>query len=900
MRFVFAHVFCISVSLASAASAVEIMAGAFSGEPYGIATIEIPLEIPIVGAPLPPLEIRDTENRVHYPVSADIRTKAVRPSEQPVPPPGQGRLLGRLGNLIREIGSGNEELEQTVTRRVMFVFTGDAPLTVQLSDSRRVLGEYQVVPTRDESLRQRQLGDWWLAYTNRAQQQIASADYPPWVETYLVAMLSGRLNQPLPSWFLQDSSADEDQLVNTIKLIVGVEEISNQVFRRAVSGRVGDQLAATLPLPAPPKWVAHPSDMLLDEARLSTIETEPMASRVPSECFYIRYGSFANYMWFLDLANEYGGDISRMITLRGIKDDSAKRIEEQLHLTTTELSRMLGPSVIEDQAIIGRDLYFTEGASLGVMFKSSQPFLLGTSLRNDRSTLESKDDSVLLSDEKIGDRTVSFMRTPDNRVRSFLVEDGEYFFVTNSRTLAQRFLEVGAGGPSLASTTPFRLARQLVPLSRDDTVFAFFSPEMMQGLVDPKYLIELRRRMYAKAEIAMVHLAQLAARNEGQILQSADELVQAGYLPQQFGARSDGSGTIIVGSSVLDSSRGRRCNFLPIADASVESATSEESAWYEQIASQYDTRFNQVDPIMFGVRREAVEGAPGIERLIAHAEIAPWDPAKYGKLSQYLGPPTQVAMKFASDDIVAVQAHVASEQLGPPTHLFAAIKDTVPPDPESFDGIIRSYLALREIPGYLGAWPQPGALDRLPLGLGRGQPVGPGMNRLIGGLYRYSGGGFSILSFQPELLEATLPHIAAVDVPDTAQVRLHVGNLAGSQLSNWINRQLYSRADETSRAGASFLNLLSHQLKVPPDQVSQAARDVLGTELQCSLGGEYVFDKDLQRWTSTSYLDDPSSGQVPAGYVAPFMVWFRGMDATLTQYADRLVADTVVDVARKP
>ncbi len=900
MRSVFALIFCVSITSARVSSAVEIMAGAFLGEPYGIAAIEIPLEIPIVGEPLPPLEIRDTQNRVLYPVSSDVRTKAVRPSDQPVPKPGQGRLLGRLGNLIREIGNGDNELEQTVSRRVMFVFHGDAPLTIQLSDSRRVFGEYQIVPTRDETQRQRQLSDWWLAYTTRAQQQIAAAGYPTWVETYLVAMLSGRLNQPLPNWFLQKTSSDDDQLVDTIKLIAGVEEISDRVFRQAVAGGVGNRSEATLPLPPPPKWVANPSDMLLDEASLAAIEVEPMATRVPPECFYIRYGSFANYMWFRDLTNEYGGDISRMATLRGVKDDSAARIEQQLNLTTTELSRMLGPSVIEDQAIVGRDLYFTDGASLGVMFKSSQPFLLRTSLRNDRATLASKDDSVTLSDEKIGDRTISFLRTADNRVRSFLVEDGEYFFVTNSRTLAQRFLEVSAGSPSLASTTSFRLARQLMPLSRGDTVFAFFSPEMMQGLVDPKYLIELRRRMYAKAEIAMVHLAQLASATEGASLQASDALVGAGFLPKHFGERSDGSGTIIVGSNVLDSSRGRRGVFLPIADASVESVTNEESAWYQQIAAQYDTRFNQVDPIMLGVRRDSVDGVPGIERLTIHAEIAPWEPAKYGKISQYLGPPTQVAMKFAPDDIVAVQAHVASEQLGPPTHLFAAIKDSVPPDPESFDGIIKSYLALRGIPGYLGAWPQPGALDRLPLGLGRGQPVGPGMNRLIGGLYRYSGGGFSIVSFQPELLEATLPHIAAIDVPDPAQARVHVGNLAGSQLSNWVNSQLYSRADETSRAGASFLNLLSQQLKVPPDQVTQAARDVLGTELQCSLGGDYVFDKDVQHWTSTSYLGNLSSGQVPAGYVAPFMVWFRGMDATLTQYADRLVADTVIDVARRP
>ena len=57
---------------------------------------------------------------------------------------------------------------------------------------------------------------------------------------------------------------------------------------------------------------------------------------------------------------------------------------------------------------------------------------------------------------------------------------------------------------------------------------------------------------------------------------------------------------------------------------------------------------------------------------------------KYGELANQLGPPTRTVMRFAPDDIVSVQGHVASDWLGPPTHLFAAIKDTNPPDPSRF------------------------------------------------------------------------------------------------------------------------------------------------------------------------------------------------------------------------
>ena len=194
---------------------------------------------------------------------------------------------------------------------------------------------------------------------------------------------------------------------------------------------------------------------------------------------------------------------------------------------------------------------------------------------------------------------------------------------------------------------------------------------------------------------------------------------------------------------------GQRGTFLPIPDNPVDRVTASESLWYSEIAAAFQQQFQSLDPIFVGVQRQPIEveaaaGESGNvserrERVVIHAEIAPWQPSSYGTLAKQLGPPTQVAIRFSPDDIVALQAHVASEQLGPPTHLFAAIKDSTPPRPEQFDGIFSSYRAIKTLPGYLGAYPQPGILDRLPLGLGRGQPVGPGMSRLLGGVYRFTG-----------------------------------------------------------------------------------------------------------------------------------------------------------------
>ncbi len=97
--------------------------------------------------------------------------------------------------------------------------------------------------------------------------------------------------------------------------------------------------------------------------------------------------------------------------------------------------------------------------------------------------------------------------------------------------------------------------------------------------------------------------------------------------------------------------------------------------------------------------------------------------------------------------------------IGRPTedyHLFAGVKDMVPPAPEETKGLISILRALQAVPGYIGAWPMPGLLDQLPLGLGGGPPDITGYSRLIGGLWRWQGAGFSLLSFDRSIIENTI------------------------------------------------------------------------------------------------------------------------------------------------
>jgi len=922
----------VAVPGARPAAALQTVTMAVTGTPYGVARIEIPLAEALRDGPLPPLEVTDSQQRILYPVTRDIQAP-VAPRPRQLNPAdaaaiGNGRLLRRIGDLVRDFSE--EPGSVTVAREVIFLFHGDQPLRVQLSIP-DVAGRTELLltpaPAASANTHSQVLTQWWRAYTAALQRQIDQADYPPIVESYLIALLSGRLDLPLPDGFLEDATQGDASVWSTLDLIAGTEAIQTSILRRAAAGVAGPADIAHLPLPEAPRWAISqspavdptepaaelpPADAPAAEAPQAAdqavAELEPAASRVPPECFYLRFGSFANYIWFRDLSEEYGGDISRMVTLRGVENDSAKRLEGQLILQTSELSRILGESVIEDQVLMGRDLFLADGASLGVLFRARNMFLLRRSLDSDRNARLAADPSLTQQMVRIEGQDVPFISSPDNRVRSFLAVDGNYIFVSNSETLVKRFFEVGRGGQSLAQTPEFRLARQLLPLARNDSVFAYFSPEMLRGLVGPDYLIELRRRLQSSAEMALVRIARLAAAAESQPLWEIDDLVDAGFLPLGFGHRADGSGLITVGEQMVDSLRGRAGSFLPIADVVTQAVTADEDQWYRSIAEYHSTQWRQMDPIMMALRRSAVPDVPDLERLDVHVEVAPWSPDQYGSIARQLGPPTRVKIDFAPDDIIAAQAHVVSDQLGgsiPPHHLFAAIKDTVPPTPEQFDGILKTYGTLRSLPGYVGAWPFPGVLDRLPLGLGRGQPAGPGMTRLVGGLYRFQGGGFSVLSFQPEILQSSLPHIVADEADDLAQVRIRAGNLAGSQLESWANTELYQRAAASSRAGADLLGLLTRQLRVDRTEALATASLLLGGNLQDPLGGSYVLaspEKTVthqNQWVSTAWPNGVLANSPPPDYLAPVLGWFRGGQASVTQLDDRISADIQIDVRRQ-
>jgi hypothetical protein len=668
--------------------------------------------------------------------------------------------------------------------------------------------------------------------------------------------------------------------------------------------RPGDTLADQ-PLPGPPaaKPLAIPDTP-------SDVKIEPIALRVPEESFYIRFGSFANYRWLRALLTEFGGELRNMIAPNGLDYDQNDRMEKQLALKESVLSDLLGGQVISDVALVGSDTFFREGAAVGMLFQARSSAILARDIKQNRANAKAADRTATETTEKIAGRDVSFLSTPDNAIRSYYVADGDYHFVTTSRTLARRFIEVAAGNGSLGKSEEFRHARSVMPTSRDDTVFVYLSDAFFRQLTGPQYRIEMSRRMRSLLEMELSELAHRAARAEGRKESSLDALAQAGFLPRGFDARTDGSRmSHTPDGRPLDSLRGGRGSFVPILDAPIRGVTRDEVADYAAFLAGYESTVGRMEPVLIGLKRTTTE-QKDVERVIVDAHVAPFSQTGYRRLAERLGPATRLVVSPQDGNLISGQAVLSSSFLSGISdpnayrYLFFGMGDLRQPVTARSTRLLDLLPVATELNGYVGSWPETGVLGRL-LGFDGRVPEGEVAHiDLLGrlGLWITKVKDFTVVSLNREDLMRAAPALRMKEVETPAQIRLHVGDVSQANLGVLLSSLGYHQARSRSAANAQLMHRLGEQLHVAREDTRALAEDLVGAKFVCPLGGQYKLRNvdGMRSWVSTAWFDKedrPYSDS--SGYTAPPLRWFRGLDGYATLQPQRLSAHVEVLMRRE-
>ncbi len=763
---------------------------------------------------------------------------------------------------------------------IYFLFRGDQPF--DLSAFTPYEQGVRVRPIANASAHRRLLNQWWEQYTKRYQGLLADGSYPPVAENFLIASLSRRLALPIPEprrglFAFQSEQPDpfEYLLVNEAHVL--------RVDRNMLAKRA-DESSAPVELPEPIRW---PETGDVEDA-LDEVPIEDLAKHVPEECFYVRFGTFSNYLWFRDLNKKWQGDLGNMIRRRGIVRGANLRIQQQLSLKDNVLAKIVGPKVIGDAALIGFDPYMQQGAAIGVIFVAKNEFLLATDLLNQRRSSLTKFDDATEETLSIEGKSVSLISNPAGEVRSYHVQDGGVHLVATSRKLVERFLQASAGMRSLASLPSFRRARQRFPVERDDEMFAFVSEQFWRNLSSPQYIIENARRVRSVREPVLLELAGYAAQTEAEPAAADDQAAPAEILPPDFASRTDGSELLEVDGESRDSLRGKLGYFVPIADLEIDTVSEAEVAAFARFARVHAAGVGKMPPICVALQR--YPGNPGEPETIT---VDAWAQGSLretlGKLATWIGQPSETRMQPIAGDVLAAEAVVEFPGLlgdaeGGEFHLFGALRD------------FRSALTVKRgsiqpagppaelVRGYVGSWPKPGLLRWLT----NDEPAqGPDPQPVGADLWQAKQDDYLLISFKPEVINQVVPQLERVPAERPAQAWVTLQDLTGTQMAENVNAFGYMRTRETSAAGSRMMNALANQLRVPRHQCREVAQRLIDGRFVCPLGGEYQLyepKRSLETWASTALPESNRFAltEVPDDFQLPLLEWFRGLSGDVT------------------
>ncbi len=843
-----------------------ITAEAYVGQPYGVGRITIvapksayPEELGVDG-----VAVSDAEGRILYPaIAKPADMTLVKDLLRNTPLMRGGPIREEAGGLIMGLLEGPPKVT------LYFLFEGARPMQVQLSLRENVM--LQVTPRNLPALHRAAFAQWWKTYSEEPSGLFASfrQSCPPVVKNYLTATLARKLNLPLPP--TKEDGSWQETLAHELGLTLGTEEILVKMEQARLLGDPSYAEKAELTLP---ELTEVPLETLpaADEVR-----TETIAGRVPEDAMYIRFGSFANFLWFQDFMQRFGGDFANLVALRGLNRDTTRLVEDQLIVKQDALSRMLGGTLISDVAIVADDLFQQEGAAMGLLFEARNEFLLKSNFEGKRSERLNQGG---VKEEKVDieGRSISFIHSPHSRARSYFAVDKGYLFVTNSHELMRRFLLTGKGEGSLGESDAFRYARSVMPLDREDTVFFYLSEPFFRRLTGGHYRIEMVRRLQAAADIELVEIARTAATGREQPADSVQALIDGGFLPPDFGPRPDGSQTLIEDGRALDSVRGYRGTFVPVPDVAVKEVTASELRDYEAFREFYQSNWDgRMDPVSVGIRRQPLDDRT--ERMVLDVRACPLSPSHKARLSQVLGAPNKERLTPMPGDIMAGEVELAWQRL------FGGIQDVGMPFDVQGGRFVPSGGLTNLVVGYVGTTGQLGFLGLLNTFVAtEGRPGG-----LLGGengLRRYESPQFTVFSFQPHILARIESELTFKETERPAQARLFVGDVSKAEITPALNAMGFLRTRDTSLGNVRFLQSLHQQLRLPVDKCLESAERILAARLVCPLsGGTYEVAKTPAGeayWTSAGLQDFPQGDlprlQAPPDKQAPPLNWFRGLD----------------------
>jgi hypothetical protein len=345
---------------------------------------------------------------------------------------------------------------------------------------------------------------------------------------------------------------------------------------------------------------------------------EPLARAVPADFYFARAQSFSALSDMMSFVESFGAPGADVFDGASLERRSLPRYLAELGMEAGELSRVLGPEVVQDLAVTGSDPYVHEGSDVTLIFRLKSALLFRSALVKALATHGAAHGGTQSSSFTHEGVTVDVARSPDGRVRQHHAVVGELELVSNSPAAIKRVISTIVGkAPRLADEPDFRymLARDAdVPAE----VLGFVGDRFVENVVGPAQKIAEARRQVALAELTAPPVAALLyGWVHGKSPTDVRELLRSGLLgPAELahGSGSPGRGRIEWAPGVAPrSSWGTPAALEPLIDLpAVDKVSPMEQSSYARFAVAYQQHWSElVDPIavrLSSVRRGDSKG----------------------------------------------------------------------------------------------------------------------------------------------------------------------------------------------------------------------------------------------------------------------------------------------------
>ncbi len=343
---------------------------------------------------------------------------------------------------------------------------------------------------------------------------------------------------------------------------------------------------------------------------------DPLASRLPADQHALFFPSFEAMTRLLDEAQANGTPVLHLLEPKAEDTGTQARYQKQLCAGLNDLSRLLGPKVIDSIAFTGSDPYLRVGTDVTVVFETKQPEVLKTLIGGRQALAQQGNPAVKAVSGQAGGIAYAGVVSPDRSVCSYLAVINGAVVVTNSLTQIEILADVAAGKrPALASLDEYTFFRhRYARTDREETAFLVLSDATIRRWCSPRWRIADSRRTLAAAALNELQALNFEALVNGK----ANE----GPIANDFPNLELGATRLTKGGPTSEVYGG--LGFMtPISELSLAKVTQAEADAYNRWREGYERNWSQFfDPIAvrFSVSQKKLGAEITVMPLIAGSE----------------------------------------------------------------------------------------------------------------------------------------------------------------------------------------------------------------------------------------------------------------------------------------